>query len=129
MIVDASAIVAIIFQERGHEQLIDALLERGPAGISAPTLLEASIVTTARLQKDSSALISRIIAEFDITTVSFGEEHAQAAFRAWLRFGKGRHRAALNFGDCIAYAVAKLSKEPLLCIGRDFAETDLDILP
>lgn len=127
MIVDASAVVAVIFQERGYERIVVALREGGPAGIAAPTLLEAAIVTSARLGKDSSAILSRLVKEFDIAIVPFGEEHALTALTAWLRFGKGRHRAALNFGDCISYAVAKLSKAPLLCLGDDFAATDLEL--
>lgn len=60
-----------------------------------------------------------------ITTVAFGEEHAAAALDAYSRFGKGRHPAALNFGDCCAYAIASMAGEPLLCVGDDFSKTDL----
>jgi len=127
LIVDASAVVAILFQEPGYERLIDVLRQRGPGGLAAPTFVEAGIIISARLQDDGSALLHRLNAELDIHLVPFGEDHARAAVSAWLRFGKGRHPAALNFGDCIAYSVAKLSKTPLLCIGTDFTKTDLEI--
>ncbi len=65
---------------------------------------------------------------FQIEEIDFGAEHRSAAAAAFLRFGKGRHPASLNFGDCLSYAVAKIAAEPLLCIGGDFARTDLDLV-
>jgi ribonuclease VapC len=65
--------------------------------------------------------------EGSIAMVPFGEEHYSAAVEAWLRYGKGRHKAALNFGDCMSYATAKLSNQPLLCSGKDFSQTDLQL--
>lgn len=127
MIVDASALVAIVFQEPGYERLLAVCRERAPAAVAAPTLLEAGIVISARLGKDASMLLHRLLVELDISITPFSEPHAAAALSAWLQFGKGRHRAALNFGDCITYAVAKLSKMPLLCTGKDFAATDLEL--
>lgn len=127
MIVDASALVAIVFQERGYERLVAICRERAPGGIAAPTVVEAGIVISARLNKDGSSLLTRLLIELDISVIPFSEQHATAALSAWMRFGKGRHRASLNFGDCIAYAVAKLAKMPLLCTGNDFGETDLEL--
>jgi ribonuclease VapC len=65
--------------------------------------------------------------ETEPTIIPFGEAHWRSAVDAYLRYGKGRHRAALNFGDCMAYAVAKLAQQPLLCAGADFAKTDLPL--
>ena len=127
MIVDTSALVAILFREPGYEDLIDVLREKGPSGIAAPTLVEAGIVASARLKEDASPLLLALMTELDIAVVPFGEDHARTAVAAWLRFGKGRHTAALNFGDCISYAVSKLAKMPLLCVGADFKHTDLDL--
>jgi uncharacterized protein with PIN domain len=67
----------------------------------------------------------RFLMEGSIATVPFGDAHFAAAINAWLRYGKGRHAAVLNFGDCLSYATARPAGEPLLCIGNDFAETDL----
>lgn len=125
MIVDSSALVAIVFEEPGFERLLDAIGESGVCGVPAPTLVEAGIVISARLGRDASGLLSRLITELDVSVIPFAEEHARAAVAAWVRFGKGRHTAALNFGDCISYAVAKLAHAPLLCTGRDFSRTDL----
>jgi ribonuclease VapC len=70
-------------------------------------------------------MISSVLRSLDAELIPFMEAHMQEAIGAWLRFGKGRHRAALNFGDCLTYAVARLSGEPLLYIGNDFIHTDL----
>lgn len=127
MIVDASALLAIIFREPGYERLIDLLSGATAAAIAAPTLLEATIVASSRLRRDASNLIRNVLAELEIEVVPFGEDHARTALTAWLRFGKGRHRAALNFGDCISYAVAQRAGLPLLCVGNDFQKTDLTL--
>jgi ribonuclease VapC len=127
VIVDSSALVAIVFQEPGYEELIEKLALAGPKGISTPTLVETGILLSARLRTDARPLVSRLLEEFEITSIPFGEEHWRAAVAAFLAFGKGRHPAALNFGDCCAYAVARLSEEALLCVGADFPQTDLPL--
>jgi ribonuclease VapC len=127
VIVDASAVLAIIFREPGHERLIDVLSGATGVAIAAPTLLEATIVASSRLRRDASNLIRNVLTELEIEVVPFGEEHARTALAAWLRYGKGRHRAALNFGDCISYAVAQRAGAPLLCVGNDFQKTDLTL--
>ena len=63
-----------------------------------------------------------------MTVVQFGEAYYAAAVEAWLRFGKGRHPAQLNFGDCMSYAIAKVADQPLLCVGEDFIKTDLELV-
>jgi ribonuclease VapC len=65
--------------------------------------------------------------EFGVATIAFGDVHWREALEAYRRFGKGRHRAALNFGDCLSYAVAKVARQPLLCVGSDFRYTDIEI--
>jgi ribonuclease VapC len=126
VIVDASAIVAILFREPGHQSLIDSLVRNAPAGIAAPTLLEVGIVASARLKHDASSLVRNLLRELEVEVVPFGEEHAGTAHSAWLRYGKGRHPAALNFGDCISYAVAKRTGSTLLYVGSDFDKTDIE---
>ncbi len=125
MIVDTSALVALVFPEPEHESVIAKLAAPGARGIGTPTLVECGILLSARLRMDAGPLLARLIHEFEIVPIPFGDAHWRAAVRAFLAYGKGRHPAALNFGDCLSYAVAHLSGEPLLCIGEDFAKPDL----
>jgi ribonuclease VapC len=125
MIVDSSALVAVVFQEPGYETIIDKIVDSDSTGIGTPTLVEAGIVLDARLRKDARSLVSRMLDEFSISEVPFGEPHWHEALVAYHRFGRGRHRANLNFGDCLSYAVAHLADEPLLFVGEDFRMTDI----
>jgi len=127
MILDTSAIVAILFREPGCDLLLEKLARAPAAAVGAPTLTEAAIVVSARIKRDCRALIARFVMEGSILTVPFGEEHYGVAVNAWLRYGKSRHRAGLNFGDCLSYATAKLAGQPLLCVGDDFTLTDVDL--
>jgi ribonuclease VapC len=126
VIVDTSALVAIVVQEPGHDALLDRLTrpEAMPA-VGAPTAAELGIVLTARLRTDARPLVAGLLDHLGIATVHFVDEHWRAAIGAYQRYGRGRHRAALNFGDCLTYAVASLADEPLLFVGEDFTHTDL----
>ncbi len=125
MILDSSAIVGIVLREPGFETLVREVAEAEALAVGAPTLAEAGIVLTARLGRDARGLLQGLLREWDAGTVAFGEEHWREAVTAYARFGRGRHEARLNFGDCLAYAVAKLADEPLLFTGVDFPRTDL----
>ena len=125
MIVDTSAVLAIIFAEPGYEDLIAALTEAESAGIAAPSVAEAGIVLSARLGNKAPGLVERFLQELRIDVIPFAESHVSVAVDAFRRYGKGRHRAGLNFGDCMAYAVAKLAAAPLLYVGDDFGNTDV----
>lgn len=125
MIIDTSALVAITFAEPGHQDLITKLVDASSAGIGTPTLAETGLVLASRLGRDPRDLIIRLLDEFSIEQIPFGDHHWREAIDAYLRFGKGRHKAGLNFGDCLTYAVARLSNEPLLFTGDDFPQTDL----
>ncbi|MEA3412717.1 MAG: type II toxin-antitoxin system VapC family toxin [Pseudomonadota bacterium] len=125
MIIDTSAIIAIFLKEPGVDKLIEKLGQAERAGVGVPTLTETAIVLSARMGRDARAVLARFLQEGSITTVPFGDSHYGFATDAWLRFGKGRHPAGLNFGDCMSYATARLADEPLLCVGHDFAKTDL----
>jgi ribonuclease VapC len=129
VILDSSALVAIFTQESGHEGLIDAVAEAPAAGVGAPTLVEAGIVLSVRMRLDARPLLTRFLHDFGIIVVPFGEDHWREALDAFNRFGKGKHPAGLNLGDCFSYAVASLAEQPLLCIGDDFRKTDLAVLP
>jgi len=124
VILDTSAMVAIVMKEAGHEELLRAL-GGGDAAIGNATLAETAIVLSARLKSDARPLLARLLSEASIAVVPFGESHYGVAVDTWLRYGKGRHPAALNFGDCLSYAVARLAGEPLLFVGEDFARTDV----
>lgn len=126
MIVDTSALVAVVLQEPGFDELITKLTRSSSTGIGTPTLAELGLVLASRLRADPRDLIIRLLDEFSITEVPFGEEHWREAVDAHQRFGRGRHVAKLNFGDCLTYAVARLAGEPLLFVGDDFTATDLE---
>jgi ribonuclease VapC len=121
MILDASA----VFQEPEYKVLLTKLTAAEWVGIGAPTLVECSIVLTARMNLDAQGLVDRFLHEARVSIIPFTDAHVGLALEAWLAYGKGRHPAALNLGDCLAYAVAKYAERPLLCIGGDFAQPDL----
>jgi ribonuclease VapC len=86
------------------------------------------MVLVGRLGIVGKTLLARFVQETDLTVVPVGPEHWTVAVDAFARYGKGRHPAALNFGDCLTYAVARVAEEPLLCIGDDFPRTDLELV-
>lgn len=126
MIVDGSALLAIVFQEPGYEDLLLRMEEAPGVAAGTPTLAEAGIVLQARLGEDAHGILERLLDELAVQEVPFGEIHWREAVDAYRRFGKGRHPASLNFGECMTYAVAQLSGEPLLFLGEDFSKTDLE---
>jgi ribonuclease VapC len=128
VIVDSSALVAVLLQEPGHKRLIDSLAEADRIGVGGPTLAETGMVLVARLGIVGKSLLARLIQETGAQVVAVGAEHWTVAVDAFSRYGKGRHPAALNFGDCLTYAMAKVAGEPLLCVGSDFPRTDLDLV-
>ena len=125
MIVDSSALLAIVLREQGYEPLERALGEAARVGVGAPTLVETAIVLHARVGALSRTLLKRLLDDVGAEPIAFGDRHWPVALSAFARFGRGRHPADLNFGDCLTYAVARVADEPLLCLGDDFARTDL----
>ncbi len=128
MILDSSAIIAVITQEPGYESVLNALSAADQLAVGAPTIVETGIVLSARGGIAGKTLLARFIQEAQIITVPFTGQHWSISVDAYLRFGKGQHPASLNFGDCLTYAVAKLADQPLLCLGLDFAQTDLELV-
>jgi ribonuclease VapC len=123
---DSSAVIAVIRQEQGHEYLIEALEGASRIGIGAPTLTESSIVLVRRYGPAGRSILSRFLEENRVVTIPFDERHWVIAAEAFIRYGKSRHPAALNYGDCMTYATARIAGAPLLFVGEDFAKTDLD---
>jgi ribonuclease VapC len=127
LIIDSSAILAVFFRERDAEAVLSAILDADFAGIGAPTAAETGLVLTNRMQGNATGSLLRFFEQTGIEIVPFTNLHWQRAIDAFARFGKGRHPAALNFGDCMTYATAALAQQPLLCRGNDFRKTDLDL--
>lgn len=123
MIVDASAIVALVLREPGWERLVDAIDRAESVAIGAPTMTEASIVLAAKGVPPT--VLPALLAEVEIEVVPYTRDHAHVAATAYRRFGRGRHPAALNFGDCMSYATAALARAPMLFVGDDVGRTDL----
>nr|WP_202506256.1 type II toxin-antitoxin system VapC family toxin [Amycolatopsis rubida] len=96
--------------------------------IGAPTLAETSIVLAHKEGERGATLLASFLQRRRFDILTFGEAHWRTAQTAYLRYGKGRHPAALNFGDCLTYAAAMIAGEPLLCIGDDFPQTDLELV-
>ena len=125
MILDTSVIIAIALREPGYEELVGKIRSADTLGVGTPTLTETGMVLSARLGVEPQALLDRFLRDFGVVPVVFGEQHWREALDAFRRFGKGRHPAALNFGDCLSYAVARLADHPLLFVGDDFSRTDI----
>jgi len=128
VILDSSAILAIFFRESDAEDLLSAIMDADFAGIGSPTATETGLVLTGRLKQNATGSLLRFFQETGIEIVPFTDLHWQRAIDAYARFGKGRHPAALNFGDCMTYATAALARQPLLCRGDDFPKTDLELV-
>lgn len=128
MIIDSSALVAVLLREKGSEPVLDALETADACRVGAPTIVETAMVLTGRLGDDGRTMLLSLLQEVNVDVLSFGDAHWRIAQSAFVRFGKGRHPAALNFGDCLTYATAYVAGEPLLCVGDDFAQTDLELV-
>ena len=125
MVVDSSALVALVLGEPGAERIAQQLQSADEVVIAAPTLVEATIVVDARLGAAGVLQLHRVLAEAQIEVAPFDERHSAAAVDGWRRFGKGRHPAGLNLGDCFGYALAMRRGDTLLFLGNDFKLTDV----
>ena len=125
MIIDSSAIMAILLQEPEAEQLARAMARDTTRLISAATWLEISIAVLLRVGEPGLHFLDLLIAKYAIEIMPMTQKQAEIARRAFKQYGKGIHPARLNFGDCIVYALAKDTDEPLLFKGEDFNKTDL----
>ncbi len=126
MVIDTSAIVAIFFNEPDALYYSERIAEDPVRLISAATLVEAAMVIEGRFGEAGGAELDLWLHKTNLEVVAVTSEHADQARRAWRRYGKGRHPAGLNYGDCFSYALAALTGEPLLFKGNDFKQTDVE---
>ena len=125
MVVDSSALVAILREEPGHEPFLQKALSSDRTMVGATVAFETAMVLSGRWHRDARSTVHRLLRTIGAEIVPFTEEHYEAAVSAFLRYGKGRHPAGLNFGDCMSYAFARISGLPLLYSGDDFSKTDI----
>jgi ribonuclease VapC len=129
MVIDTSALLAVLLQERGADRVAQAIEDGSPRLLSAASLLEASIVIESRKGEAGGRELDLLVYRGGIEIVAVDQDQAETARAAWRRFGKGRHPAGLNYGDCFAYALASSRRLPLLFRGSDFSQTDIDCVP
>jgi len=125
MVIDSSAIIAILENEPEAERLAEAMINDFIRLMSAASWLETAIVIEARRGGPGGDKLNQLLQTAQIRIEPVTLEQAEVARRAYRSYGKGRHPAALNFGDCFAYALAKVLDEPLLYTGTDFSKADL----
>jgi ribonuclease VapC len=126
MVLDASALIAILMEEPGFLTIAGKINAASTVIIGAPTAFEAAMVLQKKVKDHAGLRLKEFLDAEDIRIVDFGEEHYRLALSALLRYGKGRHPAQLNFGDCLSYAVAAVADMPLLYTGDDFSKTDIE---
>lgn len=125
MVLDTSALLAVLFDEPERHELINAITSARRRLVSAATLLEASIVVESRRGEVAGRELDLFLHRSAVETIPVDDEQVQVARAAWRRYGKGRHPAGLNLGDLFAYALARVSGEDLLFKGDDFGKTDI----
>ena len=125
MVIDTSALIAILFGEKEAISFIKALSNESRKLISAFNHLETAIVVEAKKGESGGRELDLILHRAQVEVIAMNYEQAEVARAAWRKFGKGNHPAGLNIGDCCAYALAKYSEEPLLFKGNDFSRTDI----
>jgi ribonuclease VapC len=127
MVIDTSALLAIFLGEPERKRFLNLIIEASARLISSASVLETGIVLEARRGEAAGREFDLFVVRANLEVVSVDSEQVEVARSAWRKYGKGRHPAALNFGDCFAYALAKCSGEALLAKGEDFSQTDIEI--
>jgi ribonuclease VapC len=125
VVIDSSALIAIVLEEPDASVYYSAIANSPVRLLSAATLVEASLVLLRRRTIGATAALDSLISHLRIEIISVDYRQALLAREAFQRFGKGLHPATLNFGDCFSYALAKRTSEPLLYKGNDFSQTDI----
>ena len=127
MVIDTSALVAMMAGEPSADRLVAAVESETERLVSAATVVEAALVLIGRYGDVGDAQLDRFLRSIGAEVVPVGEEQVTLARDAALRFGKGRHPAALNYGDCFSYALSVARQSPLLFIGDDFSKSDVEV--
>ena len=127
MVIDSSAVVAILRKEPEQVRFALQILDADVRLMSAASVLETATLLEGRYGPSAGREFDLFLIDAEIRVVSVNREQVEVARRGWRKYGKGRHRAALNFGDCFTYALAKVSGEPLLAKGNDFVQTDIPL--
>ena len=125
MTLDSSAIVAVVCREPGYEDMLRKMTEARVVMIGAPTVAESQLVLTIKLGRDGGSIVDQFLNEIQALIIPFGRDHISSFYEAFIRFGRGRHPARLNMGDCFTYATARVAGMPVLFTGDDFSQTDL----
>ena len=125
MVVDSSALIALLNMEPESARIAVALESDATRLVSAATVVEAGLVIESRFGSVGGRELDLLIAKAGLSIEPVTADQADVAREAWRRYGKGRHSAGLNFGDCFSYALAKVTGEPLLFKGDDFTHTDI----
>lgn len=128
VVIDTSAAVAVLLSEPPAEAILAVVDAADPRLMSAATFVEVGVVMEARLGPSGESIVDRFVRDGAVDVVSFDRTQADRALEGWRRFGKGRHPAALNLGDCFTYGLAVATGEPLLCVGGDFTRTDVTVV-
>lgn len=130
MVIDTSALLALLLNENDADQFAQAIANDPQRLISVPNVLETTIVVEARHGEAAGRELDLMLHRISASIVAVNEAQLAIARTAWRQFGKGRHPAGLNFGDCFSYALSRHSGEPLLFKGADFSQTDIvPVLP
>ena len=125
MVLDSSALIAILLDEPERREFNEKIEADPTRLLSAVTFVEAALVLETRKGDAAGRELDLLLHRAGVELVAVDADHAELARRAYRRYGRGRHPAGLNFGDCFAYALAQISGEPLLFKGNDFAQTDV----
>ena len=129
MVIDTSALIAVLMGEPDAARLANAISVGSTRLISAASLVETSIVIESRKGDAGGRELDLLLYRTDVEIIAVDQGQAELARLAWRRYGRGRHPASLNYGDCFSYALAKSRRLPLLFIGNDFAQTDIEPVP
>lgn len=125
MVIDTSAVLAVLFGEPGWEAINSRLAQDAAPVMSAVSRVEAGVVVEARLRERGRVLLEDYLANAHVIVVPTDDEQVRLALDGWRRYGRGRHEARLNFGDCFSYALAKARGDHLMYVGDDFGYTDV----
>jgi ribonuclease VapC len=126
LVVDTSAVLAVLLREPGSDAVLNQLCSALQPAVAAPTRTEILLVALVKLGEVGQERAREFLDRQAILTVGWDQDLADAAALAFQRFGRGRHASALNFGDCFSYALAERLRLPLLFVGNDFSQTDLE---